>query len=101
MLVMIIAVIMILCIGAIIFELTDSAILTLFALIILFSILFKRDSISNMVYRMQNKNTNQNKNQTVIEVSDFEDVVDVLSQIQSVGIDNVESIIINYKKSRD
>lgn len=75
MLVMIIAVIMILCIGAIIFELTDSAILTLFALIILFSILFKRDSISNMVYRMQNKN----KNQAIIEISDYEDVGEVLS----------------------
>ena len=94
---MIIAVIVILCIGAIIFELTDSAISTLFALIILFSILFKRESIIDMVYGMQN----ENKNQTVTEISDFEDVVEVLSQIQAVGIDNVESIIINYKKSRD
>lgn len=94
---MIIAVIMILCIGAIIFELTDSTISTLFTLIILFSILFKRESIIDMVYGMQN----ENKNQTVTEISDFEDVVEVLSQIQAVGIDNVESIIINYKKSRD
>ena len=97
MLLMIIAVIVILCIGAIIFELTDSAISTLFALIILFSILFKRESIIDMVYGMQN----ENKNQTVTEISDFEDVVEVLSQIQAVGVDNVESIIINYKKSRD
>lgn len=94
---MIIAVIMILCIGAIIFELTDSTISTLFTLIILFSILFKRESIIDMVYGMQN----ENKNQTVTEISDFEDVVEVLSQIQAVGVDNVESIIINYKKSRD
>ena len=94
---MIIAVIMILCIGVIIFELTDSTISTLFTLIILFSILFKRESIIDMVYGMQN----ENKNQTVTEISDFEDVVEVLSQIQAVGIDNVESIIINYKKSRD
>ena len=97
MLLMIIAVIMILCIGAIIFELTDSTISTLFTLIILFSILFKRESIIDMVYGMQN----ENKNQTVTEISDFEDVVEVLSQIQAVGVDNVESIIINYKKSRD
>ena len=94
---MIIAVIMILCIGAIIFELADSTISTLFTLIILFSILFKRESIIDMVYGMQN----ENKNQTVTEISDFEDVVEVLSQIQAVGVDNVESIIINYKKSRD
>ena len=94
---MIIAVIMILCIGAIIFELTDSTISTLFTLIILFSILFKKESIIDMVYGMQN----ENKNQTVTEISDFEDVVEVLSQIQAVGVDNVESIIINYKKSRD
>lgn len=97
MLAVIVAVIIILCIGVVIFELTDSVVSTLLALIILFSLLFKRESIIDMVYGMQN----ENKNQTVTEISDFEDVVEVLSQIQAVGVDNVESIIINYKKSRD
>lgn len=80
-------------VAGMVLELTDNLLLSIIC-IILIGLLFYNKPILRFI-RKESVESCETK------IYGYEDVGEVLSQIQVVGIDNVESIIINYKKSRD